>query len=61
MVIEPTMGCAPLDLLYTNREVLVGNMVVGSCLGYSSQKVIEFLILCDTGWEVSKTYIGSGW
>lgn len=37
-----------------NREP-VGSMVVGSCVGYSNQKVIEFLFFCDIRWEVSKT------
>lgn len=31
------------------------DIVAGSCLGYSNQKVIEFLILCEVRWEVSKT------
>jgi len=35
LVSEPTRGGASLDLLFTNREGLVGDVVVGGCLGHS--------------------------
>ena len=39
---KPTRGGAPLDLLFTNREGLVGDMVVGSCLGQSGHEMVEY-------------------
>ena len=33
MIREPTRGAAPLDLLFTNREGLVGDVEVGAVLG----------------------------
>jgi len=35
LVTEPTRGGASLDLLFINREGLVGHVVVGGCLGLS--------------------------
>lgn len=35
---------APLDLLFANREGLVGDVMVGGCLGHSDHKILEFLI-----------------
>jgi len=45
LVSEPTRGGASLDLLFTNREGLVGHVVVGGCLGRSDHEMIELLIL----------------
>jgi len=44
LVSEPTRGCASLDLLFTNREGLVGDVVVGGCLGLSDHEMIEFSV-----------------
>lgn len=38
---EPTRGSVLLDLLFTKR--LVGDMVVESCLGHSTQKTMRVL------------------
>ena len=38
---EPTRGMAILDLLFTNRDGLVGDVVVGGCLGHSDHEIIE--------------------
>ena len=45
MVGDPTRGGALLDLLFTNREGLVGDVKARSCLGQSDHKGIEFSIL----------------
>lgn len=39
---QPTKGEALLDLLFTNREGLVGEVAVGGCLGYSGHEIIKF-------------------
>jgi len=44
LVSEPTRGGASLDLLFTNREGLVGDVVVGGCLGLSVHEMIEFSV-----------------
>jgi len=36
LVSEPARGGALLDLLFTNREGLVGDVVIGGCLGLSN-------------------------
>lgn len=35
VVSEPTRGCALLDLMFLNREGLVGDEVARGCLGHS--------------------------
>jgi len=40
MLSEPTRGGASFDLLFTNREELVGDVVVGGCLGLSDHEMI---------------------
>ena len=40
LVREPTRGGAPLDLLFTNREGLGGNVEVRSCPGQSNPKMV---------------------
>ena len=45
LVREPTRGGTPLDLMFTNREGLMGDMEVRSCLGQSDHKMVEFSIL----------------
>ncbi|GAB0209549.1 mitochondrial enolase superfamily member 1 [Grus japonensis] len=42
---EPTRGGVSLDLLFTNREGLVGDVVVGGHLGHSDHEMIEFSVL----------------
>jgi len=45
LVSEPTREGAPLDLLFANRERLVGDVMVGGRLGYHDHETIEFSIL----------------
>ena len=42
LVRVPMRGAAPLDVLFTNREGLVGDVEVGGCLGQSDHDMIEF-------------------
>lgn len=35
----------PLDLSFVSREGLVGDMIVGACLGHRDHEMIEVLIL----------------
>ena len=44
MIREPMRGAAPLDLLFTNREGLVGDIKVGGCLKQSDHNMVEFSI-----------------
>ena len=55
LVREPTGGAAPLDLLFTNREGLVGDVEVGGCLGQSDHDMVEFSILGGARSGNSKT------
>ena len=57
LVREPKRGGAPQDLLFTNREGLVGDVVVGSCLGQSDHKMVEFSILGEVRTGISKTAV----
>ena len=57
LVQEPTRGGALLDLLFTNRDGLVGDVKVGDCLGQSNHEIVEFSILGDVGRMTSKTAI----
>ena len=41
---EPTRKDALLDLLFVNREGLVGDVMVGGCLGHSDHEMVEFKI-----------------
>ncbi|KAJ7424496.1 hypothetical protein WISP_28400 [Willisornis vidua] len=52
LVSKPASGAALLDLSFTNREGLVGDVMVGDHLGHNDHKVIEFLLLG----EVAKKY-----
>ncbi|GAB0183522.1 hypothetical protein GRJ2_000817500 [Grus japonensis] len=54
-VSAPSMGGALLDLLFTNREGLRGDVVVGGRLGLSNREMIEFSILGKIRKGVSKT------
>ena len=44
---EPAGGGALLDLLFTNREGLVGGVEVRSCLAQSDCKMAEFSLLSE--------------
>ncbi|KAF1501108.1 hypothetical protein FQV17_0014956, partial [Megadyptes antipodes antipodes] len=55
LVSEPTRGGASLDLLFTNREGLVGDVVVGGRLGLSDHEMVEFSILGEVRRGASKT------
>ena len=48
-------GAAPLDLLFTNREGLVGDVEVGGCLGQNDHNMVEFSILGGVRRGNSKT------
>uniref|UniRef100_A0A8B9UU32 Reverse transcriptase domain-containing protein n=1 Tax=Anas zonorhyncha TaxID=75864 RepID=A0A8B9UU32_9AVES len=61
LVSEPTRGGAPLDLLFTNREGLVGDVVVGNCLGQSDHEMVEFSILGEARKGTSKTAVLDFW
>ena len=45
LVRAPTKEGVPLDLLFANREGLVGDVVAGGHLGHSNHEMIEFSIL----------------
>ena len=45
LVSEPTREGALLDLLFVNREGLVGDVAVRGRLGHSDHEIIEFSIL----------------
>ena len=55
LVNESTRGGALLDLLFTNREGLVGDVVVRSHLGLSDHEMIEFSVLGEVKRGASKT------
>ena len=61
LVREPTRGSAPLDLLFTNREGLVGDVVVGNCLGQSDHEMVEFSILGKVRKGISKNAVLDFW
>lgn len=55
LVSEPT-GVGPhLDLLFTSREGLVGDVLVGGCVGHSDHEMREFTVLGEVRKMVSKT------
>ena len=55
LVGEPTRGAAPLDLLFTKRKGLVGDVEVRGCLGQSDHDMVEFSILGGARRGNSKT------
>ncbi|GAB0206524.1 hypothetical protein GRJ2_003118000 [Grus japonensis] len=55
LVSEPTREGTPLDLLFANREGLVGDMMFGGCLGHRDHEMIEFLILGEVRRGVSRS------
>ena len=52
---EMTRKGALLDLLFVNREGLMGQVVIGGCLGHSDHEVFDFQIVCDRRKTASKT------
>ncbi|KAK4820811.1 LOW QUALITY PROTEIN: hypothetical protein QYF61_007205 [Mycteria americana] len=61
LVSEPSRGGASLDLLFTIREGLVGDVVVGGCLGLRDHDMIEFSIHSEIRRGVSKTTTMDFW
>ncbi|XP_054053995.1 lymphocyte function-associated antigen 3 isoform X1 [Rissa tridactyla] len=57
MVGEPTRGGALLDLLFTNKEGLVGDVEVGGRLGLSDHEMVKFSIHSEVRKGVNKTSI----
>lgn len=55
LVRDPTRGGVSLDLLFTNREGLVGDVEIENCLWQSENEMVEFSILGEVRREVSKT------
>ncbi|RMC14859.1 hypothetical protein DUI87_07035 [Hirundo rustica rustica] len=55
LVGEPTRGGTMLDLLFANRDGLMGDVVVGGCLGQSDHEIIEFSIFGEVRRSTSKT------
>ncbi|RMB93593.1 hypothetical protein DUI87_30292 [Hirundo rustica rustica] len=55
LVGEPTRGGTMLDLLFVNRDGLVGDVVVGGRLGQSDYEIIEFSIFGEVRRSTSKT------
>ena len=55
LVKEPTRGSKILDLLFVNREGLVGNVKAGGRLGHSDHKMLDFSILVEPQSGVSRT------
>ena len=52
---EPTRGMKILDLLFVNRECLVGDVRVGGRLGHSDQEMLDFSILVEPQRGVNRT------
>jgi len=55
LVSKPTRGGASLYLLFTNREGLVGDVVVGGHPGLSNHEMTEFTVRGEVKREASKT------
>ncbi|KAF4804122.1 hypothetical protein TURU_010492 [Turdus rufiventris] len=54
LVGEPTRGMAMLDLLFANRDGLLGDVEVGGHLGHSDHEIIEFSIFDKIRRNISK-------
>ena len=61
LVSEPTWGGASLDLLFTNREGLVGDVVARGRLGLSDHEMIEFSVHGEVKRGASKTTTMDFW
>ncbi len=57
LVREPMRGSNILDLLFVNRESLVGDVKVGGRLGQSDHEMLDFSILVEPWTGVSRTAI----
>jgi len=55
LVGEPTREGALVDLLFANREELVGDVMVGLHLGHNGHEMIDFLILIEVRRGVIRT------
>ncbi|KAK4832410.1 hypothetical protein QYF61_022545 [Mycteria americana] len=55
LVSEPTREVALLDLLFANKDRLVGDVMVGSRLGHNNHEMIEFLIIGEVRRGISRT------
>ncbi|TRZ09732.1 hypothetical protein HGM15179_017378 [Zosterops borbonicus] len=53
---EPMRNGVLLDLILTNKEGLVGDVKVGSSLGYSDHEIVEFSILLWRSGEVPEDW-----
>ena len=54
LVKEPTRGSKILDLLFVNREGLVGDVKVGGRLRHSDHKMLDFSVLVESQRGVSR-------
>ncbi|GAB0203778.1 hypothetical protein GRJ2_002843400 [Grus japonensis] len=61
LVSEPTREGAPLDLLFANREGLVGDVMIGGHLGHRDHEMIEFLILGEVKRVASRNATSDFW
>ena len=52
---EPTRKGSLLDLLFVNKEGLMGEVVIGGCLDHSDHEIVEFQIIGDRRKTASKT------
>jgi len=58
LVRESTRGGAPLDLLFTNREGVVGDMQIRSCLGQNEHEMVDFLTFDEVRRGQQSRYLG---
>ncbi|RMC05599.1 hypothetical protein DUI87_17684 [Hirundo rustica rustica] len=56
LVGESTRGRTVLDLLFANRDGLVGDVVVGGCFGHSDHEIIEFSKFGEIRRNINKTF-----
>ena len=61
LVSEPTRGGTSLDLLFTHREGLVGDVVVRGRLGLSAHEMIEFAVFGEVKRGANKTTTMAFW
>ncbi|TRZ26834.1 hypothetical protein HGM15179_000304 [Zosterops borbonicus] len=54
LMIEHTRGGIMLDMLFVNGDGLVGDVVVGGCLGHNDHEIIEFLIFGEIRRNINK-------
>ena len=56
LVSEPTRAGTTPDLLFANRDGLVGDVAAGGHLGHSDHEILEFAILGETRRGFNKTF-----